>query len=163
MKKILVLMLVLGIASMASAGLVITGDASEFTIESDAAGVVGDTGQFYGYLGIQDAVSTMDGTFTWGPAAVIGADPLFYGYVPGTALGLPNGYDLAYVEVTDGSPTSFLGVGDVMTFGLGTSSIPYTVMLWDAGFTELASATIVPEPMTMGLLGLGALFLRRRK
>ncbi|MCK5565764.1 MAG: PEP-CTERM sorting domain-containing protein [Planctomycetes bacterium] len=161
MKKCLVLLMVLGIASMATAGLVVTGDAASFTIESDAAGVAGDTGQFTGFVGIQDGASVMT-AFTWGAAAVVGADPVLYGYVPGTALGLPNGYDLANLTVTDGSPTSFLGIGDVLTFDV-TGAVPYTVVVWDSAFTELASATIVPEPMTMGLLGLGGLFLRRRK
>jgi hypothetical protein len=52
------------------------------------------------------------------------------------------------------------GPGDVVIQLLGTS----TYETWDGGV--LSSVTIhqvIQEPMTMGLLGLGGLFLRRRK
>jgi hypothetical protein len=163
MKKLLVMMLVLGVASLATAGLIMITDGSSITITNDT---VYDnpsltTGQFMGMLAIPDGQGVYDGTFSWGPAAVQGS---VYGYGPGipaSSFGvnwLPGTFDVTLIAATDGT-TSLLGVGNVVTLGITN---PVTMAyLFDINGNPLYIP--IPEPITISLLAVGALFLRRRK
>ena len=161
MKKILVLMLVLGIASMATAGLTVTQEAGTLTIENDTVYTSSPTGQFQAQLVI-DQPGSLAGTYSFGPAAsaIAGYVAMLYNSLPASTFGLggPELVDWSFMVVTDGT-VALLGVGDVLTYDL--TGGPVSGALYDDSSNLIT--TFVPEPMTMGLLGLGALFLRRRK
>lgn len=183
MKKLLVLMMVLGIASAANAALLLSVDGvvdppdSEIEIkESDwvTIDIWGDGatpgGDFFLGIGVE------------GPASldVANAQILYTGNQKGIAEGyaayapyIGGGVNVPFYQVTlfdlvppeqtqvplegtlvDGIRLHCDGVGEV------------TVILTDLDGQILDTQVIhqiVPEPMTLGLLGLGGLFLRRRK
>ena len=160
MKKILVLMLVLGITSMASAGLTITGPTEVDLggtialqiVHDGSAAVVDGSDYAVVYVTPTAAVTGMAMTSnvsasTWstltdylasfGYFSIFGANP------PGGNLLLAGTW--VNFDISAGS----LLVDDVISISmLGGGS---------------HNVTVIPEPMTIGLLGLGGLFLRRRK
>lgn len=168
MKKIVILMLVLGLATAANAAVswefrdeagttAITSvdiTSPNFTIVISGSYPAGGAGQFNLY----DAV---------GP----GGDADFVtGATPGPALGslgalsiLDTAFDGYTVNYADTAAQS----GVVATLTLTALQIGLlTVDNWNTAFTEVldsASIPIVPEPMTIALLGLGGLFIRRKK
>ena len=167
MKKLLVLMLVLGIASMATAGLTFgtapavmnVGDPVSVSLEADAgtAGASSDV-SFVGAsgivgLGVAGGAETTPGSDTVNPQG--GAYVGYYQTIMGTTT--PGGYTLGgeVVEL------------DLSGLAVGTYTLySYTAAGWNTNYTTNDSMSIqvlVPEPMTIGLLGLGGLFLRRRK
>jgi hypothetical protein len=166
MKKILVLMLVLGIASMATAGLTITGPTTvapggtvTLTLVADPISGTGD----YGYV------------YVGGP----GADPvslitMLTALSDGGMSGVNftgNTYTYFYFvgANTPGQPPPYLASGNWINFNVTASVtpiggvIPISVVSF-LGYTgDSHPVTVIPEPMTIGLLGLGGLLLRRRK
>jgi len=166
MKKVLVLMLVLGIASGANAALSIT------TQDSGAFEIVKDTTATFN-------IANSEGTnyTTWielvGDAASYSGDPTF------TAAGNPNGDSVVNyypdyagwyeINVTSFNPDNPIVAGDqiaVALLGQTVGTVTLNVYASD-GATLLATQDIqvipVPEPLTIALMGLGGLFLRRRK
>ena len=164
MKRILVLMLVLGIASLASAGLTVVQDGSSLTIVNDVDYTVEPgTGQFQAQLVVNEAGS-LDGTYSFGPAAsaiTTATVAMLYNSMPASTFGLggPELVDFSFMVVVDDPVTlNLLGIGDVLSYGI---TGPVSGTLYDVSGNVMA--TFIPEPMTMALLGLGGLFLRRRK
>jgi len=176
MKKLLALILVLGMASLAGAGLQTLVPGLDVDVDTDAktitfiapAAAATDGGSVIGLgLGVMvpDAgaigfVSTAFGTGGEG--------------MPGADLGYPEGSWAAYsgVNLTGNGNIGVLAVfsyaGDPTKvdlfneemIGLGNSEVSFR----DGSTVSLAGMSIIiPEPATMALLGLGGLFLRRRK
>ena len=165
MKKLLILVLVLGIASTASAALSLADSALTVTINTTVAfNVDGDTASnidwYVGNVPGKADVTGMvlDSSGNAGPNAYVNESP--YGYNGYWELGSkdddPDTWDII-------AGTQFNG-----TITVGGTTGTYSIYLYDSGWTstgvkDTLALTIVPEPMTIALLGLGGLFLRRRK
>ena len=161
MKKILVLMLVLGMASMASAALTLSGPANAvtgttvtFTLSADAESAAGgDYGYVYagGFSNVTMLPAMSDGDMS-GTNYTAGTYTYFY------FVGADSPSDIT---------APFLAAGDWLTFdmtaGAVGTSIDVSVVSFSGFDGDSLSISVIPEPMTIGLLGLGGLFLRRRK
>jgi len=167
MKKLLAITLVLGLASVAGA----------ITVNVNASGpepyqvAMGDTLTFTltspaeAYSGVVDVPDAAQGS-------LVGVGGDFGGLgslLSPDDLGLPYWYFVAA-----GGPGSEPGNGTphfTFTYTANDDSSAVTLGLWDEdGTTPLTGSNVTsiqiqntPEPMTLGLLGLGGLFLRRRK
>ena len=166
MKKMLILMLVLGFASTASASLVL--------LSVDGATAAGDTVQILEGATITLSVIS-DGPDPW----LMEVSTL----VSGATLGLPTATAAAggmadYADYSDATMWDYeLATGGVIS--LPTAGVQWTMDLTavaprDSQFTvdlgEYGAAPadsilfeVIPEPVSILLLGLGGLFLRRRK
>lgn len=161
MKKLLVLMLVLGMGTLASAGMMLTPDVDEIEAETLEIGVLA-TG---GITGFEFMIEVVGGT--------IAGDPVYpeaWMFAPYTK-GRGNGH----IDVTGGD--FFPKAGDITVLTgltITRTADEAIVSLIATGDNNLASGVIgkgtimdqvvlTPEPMSLALLGLGGLFLRRRK
>jgi hypothetical protein len=171
MKKLLVLALVLSMATMANAALTLGTSATQLApTESAVLSITGDgtdgVGTFYlgiivdgpGALSFDNATMLYAGNasgFAWdvtgvGPMLNL-IDPVIEIQFNGTP---PVGQENPPLVglLADGLTMTCGGLGDVV------------VQLFDGNGTLMSEVTIAqPEPITIGLLGLGAMFLRRRK
>jgi hypothetical protein len=165
MRKLLVLTLVLGMATAANAVIVqVNGQTGEVLVnpgEVAAITVISeDAANWLGYLIVPDghagALSNAAVTDLAGDLSLAGAAE----YAEG---GWGAGFELA----TGGTASTPAGVG--VQFTMDYSYADYvegtTLQLFiDPDYdTPAAAVSIIPEPMTVVLLGLGGLFLRRRK
>jgi len=175
MKKLLVLALVLSMASMANAALTLTADTTQLNPSEFATiSITGDIpatslpGQFY--MGI---VVDGPGTFDLGAVTIVyqGTDAsvafLDNAEIAGM-LGLTNPLlsvslmDVPPPQTRDPYPLEGLLVDGIKIHCDGVGDV--TISIFDGDGNPLSSVTIAqPEPITIGLLGLGAMFLRRRK
>ena len=174
MKKLLILMLVLGMASLANAITVATytnqtqagadataivnniGDVIEVMISTNAADMGGVTN-------FSIDVDHSTGGVAWtnpvgwllpplGSVAALGLDGEKFSWTNGTFAFPPAAQDYvsATFTITSGAmPGGFVNVSYNGTIGLGNPA-PQAL-------------TVIPEPMTIALLGLGGLFLLRRR
>jgi len=159
MKKLLVLMLVLGMGSLASAGYMLEGDGqpeAHLTADGQYAGfwftTIGGTADIE-MLYSRPGTSLED----WSDNADIAA------YAETLLGAAPTGIWLvSFVDSTSDQGQAIKPNGVVTRF-LGID-YPVTVTLHDKdNFGILQQVTLVPEPVSLMLLGLGGLFLRRRK
>ncbi len=179
MKKLLVLALVVSLTGLASAGLMLSAtevDTGVFTVKlvQDAPNETGSGGE----IQINVVGDALIGDVDYLPKATFDAGTgTFFGWDWSLVSGFENvdGVKLnAVPNLGAGTP----GVGSIVdqiksteydntiAFTL-TVQAPTTVSIsgqWDGEMYDGASAMeLVPEPMTVALLGLGGLFLRRRK
>ena len=168
MKKLLVLMLVLGMGSLASAALILDAPAevdvrtvTEFDVT--ISGTAADA-PFAG--GVYADPQYSDVTATAGKGNGLGN----LGAVKAYNDGAFNGWDFTVDELKPVDPEDF--VADdwsvVLTYGVGAEGTSQDYGLFDYAVSydnavQMATVKSVPEPMTFALLGLGGLFLRRRK
>ena len=165
MRKMLVLFLVLGMASAANAMLIrvdgLEGDSFEVDIESTITVVSEDSSSWLGYIIIEEGgAGTLENPVILDAAGDLGAAAAY------TEPGWGAGYEISASMSPTADPPIAAGpqfnfdyvgeIGDTATISLFVDP-EYT--------TPVASVnvTVVPEPMTVVLLGLGALFLRRRR
>jgi len=169
MKKLLVLALVLSMASMANATLTMdlssTAAIGDVTLSISGDGADG-VGTFYlgivsgggASLGIGSAVVDYTGN-----ASGISFEPVESGV--SAMLGLADA--MANIQLNGNPPVGQTNppLSGLLVHGVTvTISGNATVQLYDGdGNLKAAQDVTTPEPITVGLLGLGAMFLRRRK
>ncbi len=166
MKKLLVLMLVLGIGAVASAGPIVALPVVDGIVTWDQVGsqLIGTGSSVAKY----EAYITLPGYAA--PFTTIVPDPTTDGSNAGVMADAGNAANIlqfggmSYNVVADqviaeGVPASQF-VGEWFRFDIPTEG---DVVIWTSGWAEVATIHVTPEPMTMALLGLGGLFLRRRK
>jgi hypothetical protein len=176
MKKILILMLVLGLASSANAALTLVSSAGNTLVDGDSTriGIYNDTaaaGQGLITWVVIDvsgpgAWKGDDETFYSPPSLGPGGTSLYYGVLGPGDTGLPYTADLWYSDAAVASPDPY-GVGVLVDYGFNCTGLGDVdiYLLADDLSTVLDKLTItqIPEPMTIALLGLGSLFLLRRR
>jgi len=165
MRKILVLFLVLGLASAANAMIIKVdeqeGDSFEVDIKSTITVVSEDSSTWLGYIIIEDGgAGSLENVVILDAAGDIGAASAY------TEAGWGAGYELSASMSPTGVPA--VTAGNQFSFDyVGAVGDTATISLFlDPEFTTPVASvtvTVVPEPMTVILLSLGALFLRRRR
>ena len=159
MKKLLVLSLVLSVASLATAGMSLSGDVSglvgeDLTIqvlvtdEIPGGGVASTI-----WFGLNDAALDI---------VSAQVEPL----AGSSAVMVDYSADWQYLNWPTSPLLGSYGDGVWATFVVeGLAEGTYSVQVQDNNYDtqDTATVTIVPEPMTMALLGLGGLLIRRKK
>jgi len=172
MKKLLALVLVLGLASMANAAFVINAPAE---VMQGSAAVPVSIGMSDGPYSIDILVSA--GGLAKNVAIAAGGRDVAYDAI-NTGADVPEaGFDFEVMAANGANPPIALA-GDFITFDLDTAALVngdvVTLLVRDYGsflpnFEAVGAAdasfaiNIIPEPMTMSLLALGGLGLLRRR
>ncbi|MHC4325395.1 MAG: PEP-CTERM sorting domain-containing protein [Planctomycetota bacterium] len=165
MKKLLVLFLVLGLASAANALIIKvddqTGEDFEVDVQATITVVSEDASSWLGYIIVEEG-----GAGSLGNEVILDAAGNIASATPYTEVLWGAGYELTAAMSPAGVPPIAAGpqfsfdyvgeVGDVATISLFVDP-EFTIPV------ASVNVTVVPEPMTVILLGLGGLFLRRRR
>ena len=169
MKRLLMLMLLLGMASVAN-GVLIQVDGQDpgqtLDIAEGITSVISvvseDSSGWLGYIIIEEG-----GTGALGDAAKLDAAGDIGSVSAYAEAGWGVGYELTVAMSSAGTPAVAVGPQFTMNYSGGVLGDTATIWLFlDPEYgvpADLVAITIVPEPMTVILLGLGGLFLRRRK
>ena len=164
MRKLLILFLVLGMASSANALLIkvddLEGESFEVDTQATITVVSEDTSSWLGYIIIEEGgAGSLENVVILDAAGDRGAAG------PYTEAGWGTGFELTVGSTSATTPVAvdtqfsldYVGeIGDTATISLFVDP-EYTPPV------ASVNVTVVPEPMTIILLGLGGLFLRRRR
>jgi hypothetical protein len=165
MRKVLVLFLVLALASAVNATLItvddLEGESFEVDIKATITVVSEDDSSWLGYIIIEEG-----GAGVLENAAILDAAGDLGAATDYTEAGWGTGFELSAAMSPVGVPP--LAAGPQFSFDyVGVVGDTATISVFaDPEYTmPVASVniTVVPEPMTILLLGLGGLFLRRRR
>lgn len=173
MKKLVALILVLGLATMANAAMTLSLSNTESLVESDTLDISisgdGDTPMGVFFLGID----------TGGPGS-LNVDNVSWHYIGDTTIvGWSDDSDTAAFLGVD-NPFVNLEMGDfpaegdpdpltgLLVHGIifhcdGVGDVTVSLYDGEGGFLDSVTIAQIPEPMTLALLGLGGLFIRRKK
>lgn len=173
MKKLLILTLVMGLASTANATLTLVssagnqlneGDTTMIGIYNDVVGAGQGSGTFV--MITETTLGKWTGVSNgYVPPAPAAPELIHYGVVdPGTGVGTVDLFEANLIKIPSVDPWGEGVVADFEFECLGIGDVTVTLLADDLS-TPLDTITIeqIPEPFTFGLLGLGGLFLRRRK
>jgi len=179
MKNILIVFTVLAIASVANAGLTISVDGinnppdSEIKLKPSETVVIDihATQTILGWLLIQGpgAIDASAPTDLWEQSGAknMPADELLPTIEALVDLGYPGVVDIIVTDVVDASEPFTLPNGRVINGLLfhctDLGEVVLTLMDLDLNVFDTQVIHQIPEPITFSLLGLGGLFLRRRK
>jgi len=160
MKKLLILVLVLGMATTAGAALSLVEDQFDTIGNTVIVTVISDdTSGWQGYIGFDYTVVGVSGcvaTSKAGEDAIVTSDPYGWaGWYEIEAADDSEPFDSVQPGVQFEISVYIANVGDIYTIDLYASD--WTTIL------DSCTAMEVPEPMTIALLGLGGLFLLRRR
>ncbi len=168
MKKILVLMLVLGFASMATAALSLyvngaPAESSTITLQTSETIWIGVYSDGTTDQGKHSGIVILDPSGLGQPGAWTGAS-IDHLQIPGGFVGVSPPVGI-FVQ-TNADTGLFIGPGISSEFEFHCTGIgDVDLLLLDDLYGPVGFLTIhqIPEPITMALLGLGGLFLRRRR
>jgi hypothetical protein len=165
MRKLFLLFLVLGLVSAANATLIkvddLEGESFEVDVQATITVVSEDASSWLGYIIIEEGgAGSLENVAVLDAAGDLGAA------APYTEADWGTGFELSASMGPAGDPPIAAGTQFSLNY-VGEVGDTATISLFvDPEFTiPVASVniTVVPEPMTIILLGLGGLFLRRRR
>ena len=168
MKRALALILILGLASSANAlYLEIDGQSTDtYELTQGATAAISiiseDDSSWLGYLVVPDG---SEGILS--NAAIFDDAGNFATTHPYSEAGFGTGYELTAAEIFIGNKS--LAQGEQFSFDFSTSGAgnnTQVLLFLDPEYNTPADSiaiSVVPEPMTIALLGFGAILLRRRK
>ena len=165
MRKMLVLILVLGLASAANAMLIKVddqaGDSFEVDVMTTITVVSEDSSSWLGYIIVEEGgAGVLENAVKLDAAGDLGVASAY------AEAGWGTGFELSASTSPGGVPA--VAAGSQFSFDyVGSVGDTARISLFvDPEFdvpAALVDVTVVPEPMTILLLGLGGLFLRRRR
>jgi hypothetical protein len=174
MKKLLVLALVLGVVGLASAGTMTANQLTTTTGSVSGSGYTIDGGsgggpEFAGiYVGIVGAIPTYVVNYPGDKVDIYDVTSsiadAFAGIVGDGLTGsdFSKIWDIGFADTT-APPNTDLPNGTLITYTATGAAKVYVLDSSTAGEITGSELTFVPEPVTLALLGLGGLFIRRRK
>jgi hypothetical protein len=168
MKRLVALLLVLTLAS-ATQAVILEIDGVPATDVQIAEGVISnitivseDASSWLGYIVVNDG-----GTGVLSDAVILPDAGDLATATPYTEEGFGTGYELIAASSPAGNPPLGAGPQFNLNYSGGINGQTATISLYlDPDYTTPVASmnvSIVPEPVTIALLGLGALFLRKRK
>ena len=159
MKKLLVLVLIFAMASLANAGSITPSSAQPFVITLTAADAAAAADAFIDYTPLVAAGLNVNlATITPGAASVANLF-VFTAAVDGADV-----YSVAMGHTANWAGGAVLATIDLNGDAANVGTVPVTLDLYDSDLNVTGHVTVmIPEPATIAVLSLGGLLLRRKK